>query len=153
MSAAASLVDRLRPLLAERSIGQQLYVIALLESRAADRYRDWAKQVSDAALARGLGECAQREDRIAALVRKQFAEVIEQPADLADLAGAIQREVAALFGGRSLEEQFVVQAQAERGGEQLWRDLERAQRDADAKAVLLECAELEGASASFLERL
>jgi hypothetical protein len=153
MNTAASLVERLRPLLADRALGQQLYVVALLESGSAERYRQWAREVADPGIARRLTECAEREDAIAGLVRGHFAAVIEQPPDLPVLAGKIQREVAALFGGHDRDEQFSIQGQAERGGEQFWQDLAAAERDPGTKAVLVECAELEAGSARFLESL
>ena len=153
MTANTSFVDRLRPLLADRSVGEQLYVIALLESRSAERYREWAEQVAGEDLVHGLRRCAEREDIIAAQIRTRFKETLEQPTDFEQLLRRIQAEVVAIFGGRSREEQFEIQAQAERGGERLWNDLAAAESDAGTKAMLLECAALEAGSAEFLESL
>ena len=153
MSSAPSFVERVRPLLADRKLGEQLYMVAILESRSGDRYRQWAADATDPEVARGLDECAVREDAIAKLVRERFAAVLEEPADLPALGGAILKEVAAVFDGRSRDEQYQIQAQAERGGEQLWTDLASVENDAATKAVLIRCAELEAASARFLEAL
>jgi rubrerythrin len=153
MSSSATLVERLGPLLAEYSLGEQLYVVALLESRSAERYREWAGQVSDAELARGLRSCAEREDDIAERIRKRFATVLAPPSDFARLAPRIQEEVASLFGGHSREEQFQIQAQAERGGQQFWTDLAAGEKDEATKRLLLECAVLEEGSAKYLESL
>jgi hypothetical protein len=152
-TAPASLVDRLRPLLGPRPLGEQLYVAALLESRAADRYREWAAATSDPARAAGFRACAEREDGIAARIRAGFDRVLRAPADLAVLLEAVQLEVEALFGGRTLEEQYAVQARAERGGEGFWRELAASETDAAGRAVLLDCAALEAASATYLEKL
>ena len=153
MSARGSLVERLGPLLAEHSLGEQLYVVALLESRSADRYREWAGQVADAELARGLRACADREDDIAQRIRAKFAAVLAPPHDFDRLAPRIQAEVAELFGGYSREQQFQIQAQAERGGQQFWTDLAAGEKDESTKRLLLECAALEEGSAKFLESL
>jgi hypothetical protein len=60
--------------------------------------------------------------------------------------------VVVLFGGLSMEEQFDVQAKAERGGQQLWVELAAAESDSSLKEVFEECAKLEAASAEFLEK-
>jgi rubrerythrin len=147
------LIDRLAPLIAEHTLGEQLYVAALLENRSAERYREWAGQVSDAETARGLRACADREDDIAKRIRAHFAAIIGPPRDFERLAPKIQAEVVALFGGRTREQQFAVQAEAERGGEQFWTGLAAAEKDESTKRLLLECAGLEAGSAEFLERL
>jgi hypothetical protein len=153
MISAPSFVERVRPLLIDRKLGEQLYMVAILESRSGERYRQWAADAVDAEVARGLEECAAREDAIAKLVRERFAAVLEEPEDLPALGGAIAKEVAAVFDGRTRKEQYRIQAEAERGGEQLWTDLAAAESDAATKAVLTRCAELEVASARFLEAL
>jgi hypothetical protein len=153
MSEQASLVERLRPLVADRSVGEQLWVAAFLESRAGERYREWATAASDAALAAGLRECARREEAIAERVRTGFDGTIREPADLPRLLARIQAEVTALFGGHGIEEQYQIQARAERGGEQFWKELAASEADPSAKALLLECAALEAESAAFLEAL
>ena len=151
MNTSASFVERVRPLIAGRPRGEQLFLAALLESAAAARYREWAGAVESEDLAAGLQLCAEREDAIAETVRDQFAAELSQPEDLKAVLAAIQGEVEALFGGRSLDEQMDIQAAAERGGEQLWTELAAAETDAVTKSVLLECAALESASAGFLE--
>jgi hypothetical protein len=145
-------VDRIRPLVGTRPRGEQLFVAALLENGAAARYREWAVgQAARPELAEGLRLCAEREDEVASTVRRRFADEIRQPADLAPLLAAIQKEVAAVFGDSGFEEQAAIQASAERGGEQLWKDLAAEERDPSLRATLLHCASLEAASAGFLE--
>ncbi len=151
MSKPQSFVDRVRPLIAHRPRGEQLFLAALLENGAAERYREWAGGTSDAAFADGLRACAEREDTVARTVRKHFATELVQPKDFGELMAAVQKEVAALFGGLGLQEQFDEQARAERGGEQLWLELAAAENDPARKAVFTDCARLEAASAEFLE--
>jgi hypothetical protein len=153
MSEDASLIERLRPLLAECSLGEQLYIGAVLENRSGDRYRQLAAGASDAALARGLRECAEREDAIAERLRAGFHDIIRAPADLARLLEQIQGHVVALFGGHGIQQQFQIQARVERGGEGFWKELAASEADPARKALLLECAALEAQSAAFLERL
>ena len=153
MSSSPNFVERLRPLIAGRPRGEQLFIAALLESAAADRYRAWAAATSDEETAAGLETCAEREDVIAGTVRAHFAVELKKPDDFAALLGAIQQEVEALFGGLGFEEQAAIQAAAERGGEQLWSELAEAEPDPATKAVLLECAGLEASSAAFLEEM
>jgi len=153
MSKPQSFVERIRPLIGHRPRGEQLFLAALLENGAAERYREWATSASDPAHADGLRACADREDTVARNVRKNFGSELRQPEDFAELIAAVQREVAALFGGLGMEEQFDEQAKAERGGEQLWLELASAESDAALKAVFVECARLEAASADYLEKL
>ena len=153
MSEDASLIERLRPLLAECSLGEQLYIGAVLENRSGDRYRQLAAGASDAALARGLRECAEREDAIAERLRAGFHDIIRAPADIARLLEQIQGHVVALFGGHGIQQQFQIQARVERGGEGFWKELAASEADPARKTLLLECAALEAQSASFLERL
>jgi len=147
------LVERLTPLVGDRPLGERLFIIALLERGSADRYRKWASRTQDGARAQGLHECARREDEIAALVHERFAAVIAEPADLKMLLGVIQKEVGELFGGRTDEEQYRIQAIAERGGEGLWKGLAGGERDRATRDVLLRCADLEAKSAEYLESL
>jgi hypothetical protein len=153
MDKPQSFVDRLRPLIGHRPRGEQLFLAALLENGAAERYREWAAKASDAGVAAGLRACAEREDTVARTVRKHFAAEIVQPADFGELMAAVQKEVVQLFGRLGMKEQFDVQARAERGGEQLWLELAAAENDTALGAVFMECARLEAASAEYLERL
>lgn len=153
MSTARSFVDRIRPLFEHRPRGQLLYLAAMLESAAASRYRAWAANAAGEDLARGLRACAEREDEVAAIIRERFAAELERPEDSGALMEDLLREVAESSSGRSIAEQYLLQAEAERAGELLWRGLAAAEPDAARKAVFLQCAELEAASAVYLENL
>ncbi len=146
-------VARIRPLFEGRPRGQLLYLAAMLESAAASRYREWAAGAGREDLARGLRACAEREDDIAATIRRNFDAELEQPDDSGALMQGLFREVAESSNGRSIEEQYLLQAAAERAGELLWKNLAAAEPDEATKAVFLKCAELEAASAVYLENL
>jgi hypothetical protein len=150
---STSIVDQIRPLVADCTLGEQLFVAALLESGSADRYRAWSAEALDEELAQGLGACAAREDEIARLIRTHFADIVRPPADFDTLARRIQTEVGDVFGGHMRDSQYRIQAQAERGGEQLWKDLAADEANQESKEVLLRCASLEAASAEYLENI
>lgn len=132
---------------------QQPLLIALAERFAAERYRGWARDPSQAANASQLLACARREEEIAARVE-----------DLFPGAATIQQEMLAknpdfleinqkVFAGLPLLEQFRIQAQGERLGAATWRSLARKQESRVAREVYLACAELEQASALVLEAI
>jgi hypothetical protein len=150
---STSFVDRIRPLVADLTLGERLFVVALLESGSAERYRAWATEALDPELARGLRGCAEREDEIAKVVRAHFSESLRPPANFDSLAKTIQAEVETVFGAKMRHEQYRLQAEAERGGEQLWKDLAAAEENEETNRVLLKCAELEAASAEYLETI
>lgn len=153
MKNSGTFVDRIRPLFEGRPRGQLLYLAAMLESAAASRYREWAAKAGREDLARGLRACADREDDVAATIREHFDAELEQPDDSSALMKGLLREVEELSNGRAIEEQYLLQAAAERAGELLWMSLAAAEPDTGTKAVFLRCAELEAASASYLEDL
>ncbi len=96
--------------------------------------------------------CAAREEDIATRVEAQTpgaadlqARAMAEHAELAD-------RYAALFSGRTLPEQFAMQARAERAGAATWRALASGSGGVSAQTVLA-CAELEETSAAELESL
>ena len=128
-------------------------LIAIAERLAAERYRGWAKEPTMSGHAAQLLACARREEEIAVRVEALFPgassiqlEWLEKNPDLAE----INRSV---FAGRSLPEQFRIQAQGERLGAATWRALARKEENPVAREVYLACAELEQASALVLEAI
>jgi hypothetical protein len=132
---------------------QQPLLIAIAERLAADRYRGWAREPSQAGHADQLLACARREEEIAERVEGLFPG-----------AGAIQRDMLAknpdfleiprkVFDGLSVLEQFRLQVQGERLGAATWRSLARKEQSPIARETYLSCAELEQASASVLESI
>ena len=131
----------------------QPLLIAIAERLAADRYRGWAREPSQAAHAELLLACARREEEIAERVEGLFPG-----------AGAIQRDMLAknpdfleiprkVFDGLPVLQQFRLQAQGERLGAATWRSLARKEESPVARETYLACAELEQASASVLEAI
>jgi hypothetical protein len=143
----------LAPLLSRLPRARQPLLIALAERMAAERYRGWAGEWRDAEGRAALLACAAREEEIAAKVEALFP-------DAAAIQGALRAEHPALpelnrtlFAGRPLAEQFTIQANGERLGAATWRSFARHEPDGPRRAALLECAELEEASARVLEAL
>lgn len=62
-----------------------------------------------------------------------------------------QETLAALFEGKSMEEQKALLAQLERGGAALYRAFAESEADPEARAALLEAARREDENAELLE--
>lgn len=130
--------------------GQQQLLMALAERMAADRYRAWAdNEAGERRVA--LLACAAREEEVARRIEALHADptavqtqIREQNPDLGDLA----REFFARF---PVEEQYRLQAQAERLGAATWRSLARRADGEALRDVFLTCAVLEEESAVVLE--
>lgn len=145
--------ELLRPLVESLPEALRPRFLALLERNAGERYRSWALRWPDPAAARGLRECAEREDRIAALVEGLFPRQPGEEARIDPLLPKVSDVARALFQGRPLLEQFAIQAAGERRGASVWR-LFASQTDLPAVCeTLLRCAVLEEASAELLEAL
>lgn len=148
-----SVAERLGPLLARLAAHLRPVFLASLERRAADRYLEWARRSESSTQAAGLRRCADREREIAARVEQLFP----MRADERDQLGALGPEVSAtyplLFEGRPLADCFAIQAAGERAGAAVWRSLASGQEDPSRCDTLLACADLEEASAGFLEGL
>jgi hypothetical protein len=130
--------------------GQQLLLMALAERMAADRYRAWADNESGERRSALLG-CAARVEDVARRIEGLHAE-----------AGAVQAQIRAqnpdlgelargFFARFPVDEQYRLQAQAERLGAATWRSLARRADDAAQRDVFLTCAALEEESAVVLE--
>ena len=99
-----------------------------------------------------LAACSAREDEIAEKVEAMIPRAAEIQASALEAHADLPARYAALFEGCSLEEQFSMQARAERVGSATWRALAR-RGPAERERVFLECAALEEASAGALESL
>jgi integrase len=142
----------LAPLLAGLEAGERPGFLARLERVASERYRGWAAEAPQHAAA--LLECARAEDEIAERAERLFPLSAAQTAKLDALLPRARELYAAIFVGRTLPEQFAVQAAAERLGGSAWRGiaaavgLPHAMRDA-----LATCSALEEANAARLEKM
>ncbi|HYV57440.1 MAG TPA: GFA family protein [Candidatus Nitrosopolaris sp.] len=143
----------LLPLLQRVPRQQQPVLIALAERLAADRYRGWATHVAEADRRDGLMGCADREDEIARRVESLHSGAAAIQRDL--LVG--NRELLdinrSLFAGRSLAQQFVIQARAERLGASTWRAFAQGEKTAERRDTFLGCALLEEESAAYLDSI
>ena len=138
--------------LARVARAEQPLLIAIAERMAADRYRGWAAEVSDAGHRAQLQACADREETIARHVESLFpdADVIQRDlrAKHPDLVEINRR----LFADRPLYDQFAIQARGERLGSATWQAFARESRGA-AQQTFLTCAGLEERSAEVLETI
>lgn len=134
-------------------VGQRPLLIAFAERLAADRYRGWAREVTDAAQRAALSACAEREEEIARRVE-----------GLHPAAAAVQQRLVAehpdleeinrsLFAGRPMAQQFAIQAAGERLGAATWRSFAAQAADPRVREILLGCAPLEEENAEYLEQL
>lgn len=130
---------------------RQPLLIALAERMAAERYRGWAADAADGTRRAELLACADREEDIARRVEELYPG-----------GAAMQREMLvgnpdldeinrSLFAGRSLKQQFTIQARGERLGAATWRSFAEHATSSEARATFLACAHLEEESAVVLE--
>jgi len=127
-------------------------LLAIAERMAADRYRGWARQVLLAADQEALRACAAREEDIATRVEGLHPDATAIQRALRDEMPELDTVTRDLFD-RPLAQQLRIQAEGERLGAMTWTAIAERETDARRKAVLLECAQLEIASAETLERL
>ncbi len=131
---------------------QQPLLVAIAERLAAQRYRDWAAQTSDDAHRIQLFACAQREEEIADRIESLYPDAAVVQSQILAKNPDVEEINHGLFAGRSLSEQWTIQAQGERLGAATWRSFAR-----DANRVFREtfqaCALLEEESAAALEAI
>ena len=128
-------------------------LVAMLERGAGARYRRWAEAATDAAERDGLVACAVREETIADTVEAVVPQAAEILASFAPHLAALRDAYAQVYGGKTRAEKFAIQAAGERVGAEIWRGFAAAASSSETRGAMLRCAELEEASASFLERL
>lgn len=148
-----TVAEVIAPVLTRVAVADQPLLLALAERMAAERYRGWAAQEGDGADKVLLLACADREDEIATRIEslRPDAKAVQQRLldENPDLV-AINRD---LFAGRSLREQFAIQANGERLGAATWKAVAGATRHAAVKELFLTCAKLEEDSAYVLETI
>ena len=121
--------------------GQHRVLLAVLERVAADQYRRWAEQVGDPHRA-GMLDCARREEEVAAALEGQAPEAVATARAVMERFPDLPTRYRSLLEGRSLGEQFAIQATGERAGGELLRSY-----------ALADAAELEDANAAFLDQV
>jgi hypothetical protein len=135
------LVELATNLFREMPEAQHRTLLAMLERLAAEQYRRWAEEVGGKH-ASGLLECAAREEQVAQLLEDESTDSDEIASAVAARAPELRAGYAALFQGRSLVEQFAIQAQGERAGGVLLRSYDKS-----------DAAELEDHNARYLDEM
>jgi len=148
-----SIGEAIAPVLARVPREQQPLLIALAERLAAERYRSWAAEISEASGRTQLLACAEREEEIARRVEALFPDAAPVQEDLLAKHPEVAELNRTLFAGLPLAHQFAIQAAGERLGAATWRAFARRETDAARSEVLLACAGLEEESALVLEAL
>ncbi len=151
-STAPSLGLLLAPLLGGLAAAERPAFLARLERAAAARYRAWALAAPQHAAA--LLDCARSEEEIADRADRLFPLNAAQAAKVDALMPRAGELYGAALAGLTLREQFALQAAAEREGASAWRAFAAAAGLPQAiSEALAECAALEVASATRLEKL
>ncbi len=122
--------------------------LALLERGAAQRYREWAKQLPD--FREGLSRCAASEDEIADIVESLFPISDELASAIREPLPAARDTYYQVFEHLSLAEQLAVQADAELQGAAAWRGMLSEELPANVREGLERCSELEEASSAYV---
>jgi hypothetical protein len=132
---------------------QQPLLIALAERRAAERYRSWAREVTEPTRRGQLLSCADREEEIARRVESLYPEAASIQRDILARSPDLEDINRSLFAGRPLDQQFTIQARGERLGAATWRAFARLGENPEMRDTFLGCAGLEEESAAVLESL
>jgi hypothetical protein len=148
-----SLAELLGPLLRRVSSEHRPLLIAAAERLAANRYRIWADQVTDAKSKTGLLACADREDAIARRIEAMYSNAEALQKNLLAQVPELSEASSSIFSALSLKDQFALQAQGERIGAATWRAYAERASDSKIQEQFLSCAALEEESAAYLESL
>jgi len=152
-AALPNLGEIIGPILQRLAPEQQALLIAVAERLAAVRYRDWAEQSAKPADRSQLLACAAREEEIAQRVEAMYPGAADIQRTILATNPDLEAVNRNIFAGRSLTEQFAIQAQGERLGAATWRAFAHRPSSAAHEAVFLACADLEEQSARVLEAL
>lgn len=145
--------EALAPILLRTARERQPLLIAFAERLAAERYRAWAAEPAVAARAADLRGCADREEEIARRIEGLYPDAAAAQRELVARNPEIDEINLSLFAGRSLVQQFTIQARGERLGAATWRAFAAHREEPAARDVFLACAVLEEESAAVLEAL
>lgn len=150
MTTSSELTAVLGQLMQRAAPGQQQLLMALAERMAAARYRAWADN-EEGERRVSLLACAAREEEVARRIEAMHADAADVQAQIRTQnpdIGDVAREFFARF---PLDEQYRLQAQAERLGAATWRSLAKRAAEPALRDVFLTCAALEEESAVVLE--
>ena len=144
---------QLGPLIQALPLAIQPRLMARLERAAADRYRAWAAACLDPAAAEDLRACAGREEDVAARVETLSPPQLDELRYFNEVLPTIAEAYRSALDERPVNEQYAIQAAAERRGAAFWRFLASSVADGPARETLHSCARLEELRAEFLEAL
>lgn len=122
--------------------------LALLERGAAQRYRDWARQLPD--YREGLRRCAASEDQIADIVEGLFPIDDALSSRIREPLPAARDAYYEVFEHLPLADQLYIQAEAELQGAAAWRGMLSGDLPEEVREGLERCCELEQASSAYL---
>src|SRR5262249_46004928 len=97
--------------------------------------------------------CAAREEEIASRVEALYPDAAAIQAAIRTKVPELEDINRTLFAGRSVRDQFAIQANGERLGAATWRSFATHEADPQRRAALLGCADLEEANATCLDSL
>jgi hypothetical protein len=141
--------ELLAPILSQIPTETVPAALAQLERTAAERYREWASDVSEES--EGLLDCAAREDEIADRVDAIFP-IEDESRELIDsLMPSARKTYIDVFSGLTSIEQMTIQANAERQGAAAWRGMISV--SPHLKVELEALSAIEEISADFLDAL
>jgi hypothetical protein len=151
-AAEVRMADLLGPVLSELERDERPAAIALAERVAAERYRLWAREISDPDMQAVLEVCAVREDDIASRVEAVVAGALSIQESIARAHPELAVRYLALFEQMNLATQLAFQARLQRAAAESWRRLAETSPP-HVRATLLECSYLEEKTAAALEQL
>jgi hypothetical protein len=126
--------------------------LAQLEKTAAQRYRDWAQALPQHA--KGLIECAEREDEIAIRIEKILPAAGGQDQKLiSETIAPAKSCYYQAFSAFTVWEQLYIQANAERQGAAAWRMIASQFTERSIIEVLEACSSIEEKSADYVDAL
>ena len=147
------LTETLARLLARVPPEERPLLIAIAERLAAERYRRWANESTDASRKAELLACARREEEIAGRIEALYPGAAAIQRDIRGKNPDLDEFNRAIFAERSLPQQFAIQAQGERLGAATWRAFAASESASARREAFLTCAELEEESALVLESI
>lgn len=153
MSELPDVGQTIAPVLLRLPRERQPLLIAVAERMAAQRYRAWAADPANADRQAELLACAEREEEIAQSIEGLYPDAAALQRTIIDDNPELEQINRSIFAGRSLSEQFTIQARGERLGAATWRAFAEHAPLADARDTFLACARLEEASAAVLESI
>jgi hypothetical protein len=149
MSQLKSLSEALEPFVTATEASELPILLAMLERTAAEYYRRWSEEASDPFEKAGLIACAETEVQIAEAIESLTSDFGRRTLDLKARFPELAATYAAVMKGLPRADQLRTQAEGEKGGATLLRQLAAAAQ-APESALFESLALREEANATFL---